>query len=220
MENFPISQTESGLHIDGVPDAVALVSIRGHKAQRLSDLALHQSDLKFALEALETLSAPGCSIFVQEALWRAAIIHYIKCFGDSSRFSLSESKLYKSSPPEALEAFRYFKELRNRHISHDENSYAQSIPGAAINNGKKDYKIEKIMCLSFHAQTLEQANYSNLHLLISDALFWVNGEFDKVCDLITKELETIPHDEIMSLPRLNYRTPEITDAYAPRDKFK
>jgi len=108
-------------------------------------------------------------------------------------------------------AFDYFLMLRNKHIVHDENSYAQSIPGAAINRGDKDYKVEKIICLAAHGNTLEQANYSNLKLLIERALTWVISEFDKCCDLLTSELESLSYQELAEKPDVSYQVPDVGD---------
>ena len=74
--------------------------------------------------------------------------------------------------------FDYFKNLRNKHFIHDENSYAQSLPGAVLNKGNKPFKIEKIICVNTVAETLEQENYSNLQLLIEKARDWVDKEFE------------------------------------------
>lgn len=81
---------------------------------------------------------------VRQSLWRSAIVHFGKCFGKSaSRFQLNPNAIWKGNQS-ALEAFKYYKDLRNKHVVHDENSYAQSIPGAILNNGKKPYKIGDI----------------------------------------------------------------------------
>ena len=38
MEQFPISKTDAGLHIEGFPDALKVIRLDGPLAQRLSDL--------------------------------------------------------------------------------------------------------------------------------------------------------------------------------------
>ena len=154
MESHPISQRESGLHIEGFPDAVKVLAIKGPRAKRLSDLALHRADLDFAEECLDAINVtPEEPRVLREALWRSAILHFLKCFGDAgARFQLSAERILKGTPPEAAMAFDYFKGLRNKHIVHDENSCSQSIPGAILNNGNKAYKIEKIICFSAKAE--------------------------------------------------------------------
>ena len=50
MEDFSITKSAQGFHIEGFPEAVKVLRISGPKSQRLADLALHKSDLDFALD--------------------------------------------------------------------------------------------------------------------------------------------------------------------------
>ena len=126
MEHFPITKTDAGLQIEGFPDAVKVVRIEGRQAKRFADLTLHKTDLEFASECLAAINhVPEQPWVLRQALWRAAIIHYMKCFGDGARFQLSAAKIYKGNAL-ALGAFNYFKDIRHKHVAHDENSYAQS----------------------------------------------------------------------------------------------
>lgn len=82
----------------------------------------------------------------------------MKCFGDAgARFQLDAARVYRGRPADALTAFTYFKDLRNKHMVHDESSYAQSVPGAVLNDGSQPHKVEKIVCLSMIGHTLEPA---------------------------------------------------------------
>jgi hypothetical protein len=149
MEYFPITKTAQGFHIEGFPDAVKVLGISGPKSRRLADLALHKSDLDFALECLTAINQVAEEPYIiRQALWRSAIVHFIKCFSESeSRFSLNPKQVYKNDPG-ASEPYRYFDSLRNKHLIHDENSYAQCLPGAVLNKKGMDHKIAKIVCLS------------------------------------------------------------------------
>ena len=221
MEHLAISNTETGLHIEGFPDAVKVVGIDGHEAKRLADLSLHKADLEFAYSCLETINqAPEDPNVIREALWRSAIVHSLKCFGNSARFQLAPEKIYRTEPPEALTAFHYFKNLRNKHVVHDENSYAQSIPGAVLNNGKKSYKIEKIICFTAIVATLEQDNYGNLKLLIQKARDWVVSAFDTLCKRLTINLEKKPYDELLARESISYRVPTIDEIHHLRKNPK
>src|ERR1700690_1101730 len=107
MEQIQLRQTDSSrLQIEGFPDAVKVVKLTGPKAQRLADLSLHCSDLRFALDSLRELNVVGLSEHVRESLWRSAMVHFYKCFGSSqSRFSLDAASIYKGQPPEAMMNF-------------------------------------------------------------------------------------------------------------------
>lgn len=211
MDEYSVSQRDGKLHIEGFPDAVKLIKLDGPKAQRIADLLLHRHDLEFAGACLDGINlVTAAPEFLREALWRSAIVHFAKCFGNSAaRFQLSREKIYRNEPPEAKQVFDYFQHLRDKHIVHDENAYAQSIPSAVLNGGNKAYKIEKILCLGTHGNTLEQANYSNLKLLIGTALEWVSSEFETCCQVVTKELEAIPYTELLNRPNVAYRVPEV-----------
>jgi hypothetical protein len=213
MEHFDITKTALGFHVEGFPNAVRLVQIDGPKAQRLADLSLHKSDLDFAADCLAAINqVPEEPTVFATALWRSAVIHYMKCFGDSgARFQLSAEKIYRGEPPEALVNFQLFRDLRNKHLVHDENSYAQSVPGAVLNKGNKSYKIEKIICLKLTFEVLGQESYNNLKLLIDKAHAWVVSEFDALCEILAKELETESYQRLSARQSVNYRVPTVED---------
>ena len=211
MEYFPITKTATGFHVEGIPDAVKLVSLDDPISRRLSDLALHGADLEFAAECLAAVNeVPKQSQVTREALWRSAIIHYGKCFGKShARFQLQPKRVYKGEPSEAQESFEFFHSLRNKNVVHDENSYTRGIPCAAVNNGEKSYKIEKVLCLSAQASVLGQENCSNLNMLINKDLPWLVADFDKCCTKITAELEEGSIDELLQIDEATSQTPTV-----------
>jgi hypothetical protein len=217
MENIAITHNENTFHIEGFPDAVKVLKITGPKSKRLADLALHKMDLDFALKCLETINnTPSEPSLLREVLWQASVIRFIKCFGGSySRFSLDPKVVYKDDI-EAVEAFNFFLSLRNKNIVHDENSYTQCLPGAALNKDGMDYKIAKIICLSTVGTVLGQGNYNNLHLLATNARKWVISQFDKICHILTAELEARPYNELLAMEGIAYTAPAGDDVHKPR----
>lgn len=217
MEHFPITKTAQGFHVEGFPDAVKVLRITGPKSQRLADLALQKADLDFSLKCLSAINqVPEQPYLLRQALWRSAVVHFIKCFGRSeARFSLDPKKVYKGDTG-ALEPCEYFESLRNKHLVHDENSYAQCLPGAVLNKRSMDHKIAKIVCLSVIGDTLSQDNYSNLHLLVTRAREWVVAQFDELCDVLTAELEPKPYDELLASDGITYSTPGADDVHGTR----
>lgn len=217
MEHFSITKTGQRFHIEGFPDAIKVLRITGPKSQRLANLALHKADLHFALECLTAINHAAEEPYVlRQALWRSAIVHFIKCFGQSkSRFSLDPKKVYKGDT-EAFEPFEYFESLRNKHLVHDENSYAQCLPGAVLNKKGMDHKIAKIVCLSVIGDTLNQENYSNLHLLVTRAREWVVAQFDELCAILTSELEPKSHHDLFAMDGITYTAPGADDVHQAR----
>jgi|SRR5471030_127125 len=218
MDIYNITETDTGFNIEGIPDAVAIVKTGGRIAQRISDLSLHKIDLCFALDCVDLLENHDENPTLSQALWNSAITSFCKCYGRGIRSPLSEKHTLKNKPAEALEAFRYFKHLRNKHLIHDENSYSQSLPGAAINNGSKPYKIEKIICFSARSVTNVKESKLNLRLLITDSLYWVISEFDKLCDQLTTELEKENYESLSERQVMHYETPKLTEISQPRDQ--
>lgn len=218
MEPIDISRTESGFHIEGFPDAVKAIRLSGPVARRLADLWLHKQDLDFAAECLSDINqVPDVERVRREALWRSAIVHYAKCFGTSkSRFQLNASKILRGEPL-GLATHKFFTELRDKHVVHDENSYALCFPGAVLNRGDKSYKIEKILCFAGFIQTLNQEHWANLKLLIDKAHAWVASEFDGICALLTKDLEQQTYAVLLARDGMTVRVPSLDEVGRTRD---
>ena len=56
MENFAITKSDAGFHVEGFPEAVKVLGLKSREAQRLADLALHNSDLEFSLSCLDGIN--------------------------------------------------------------------------------------------------------------------------------------------------------------------
>ncbi|UXU86796.1 hypothetical protein [Burkholderia sp. S-53] len=220
MENFPITAAEGWFDINGVPDAAVVVGLKDKRARRLADLFLHKDDLEFAAECLERIATkperPDLDDFLKEALWRTAVIHFFKCFGDGARFRLARDAVYKTEPPEAKIVFDHMKDLRNKHFVHDENSYLQCRPTAVLNDGSKRYKVEKIVCVAIRSATLHQDSFTNLRLLVTKALEWVVAEFDSLADAITAELESLDYVTLAAMPAPQVTIPSHEEAGVTR----
>jgi len=207
-----------GWRIEGFPDAVKVAAIKGPSALKLAHYVLHLQDLQFAHECVVTLrDNPPQAPIVREALWHSAIIHYVKCFGkNNSRSMLPRAKIYDAGPSRV--AFNYFHDLRNKHVAHDENAYSQALPGAIIAAEGKSYKIEKIVCTGFTAQTLVEANITNLCSLIEVALSWIEHQIDEICAELTKELEAEDYSALLSRPDMTYRAPTLDELGSKRQQ--
>jgi len=217
MEDLGFKQTKEEIQIDGFPDAVKVVQITGEKAKRLADLTLHRTDLKFAIGFLEGINLVAEeSEWLRKGLWHSAIVNFMKCFGKSkSRVPLDYKKVYKGERV-GKDVFLYFKNLRNKHVVHDENAYTQSHPGAIINKKSCDHQIAKIICVAFIGVALDQAAYSNLHTSITHALKWVEEQIEDLCNVLTLELEAVPYDDLFSRKEIVYAPPKVEEIDKPR----
>ena len=116
-----------------------------------------------------------------------------------------------------MEPYKYFDSLRNKHLVHDENSYAQCLPGAILNKKDMKHKIAKIVCLSITGETLAQDNYSNLHLLIARALEWVVTQFDQLCNMLSVELELEQFETLLARQGITYSVPGVDEIHEARN---
>lgn len=210
MEKLPIEFTGKSFEVKGIPGAAKMIEITGPKAKKIADLGLHAGDLGFAMECLQTINSTESEV-ARRAMWEAAVVHFMKCFGgNQARSSLHRGKIYGSDKGANI-AFDYFFDLRHKHVVHDENSWSQSLPGAVLNGPNNKRKIELVTTLNLEGSSMAQANYSNLHQLISVAQTWVGDAYDKLCESIRSDLEELPYDELVKRKTPIYRAPAIEE---------
>ncbi|SET78159.1 hypothetical protein [Variovorax sp. OV084] len=207
MDDIVFSQTPEGLSIEGYPDAVKVVKVGGEKAWKLADFSLHINDLKFSRECLEVLNAPAESLFLRQALWRSAVIHYTKCFATGVRRKLTPGAIYAGQPPLALEAQKYFLELRNKHLAHDISNFLSVEVGAGINKEGQEFKVARVFCPVFEVETLNDGNFNNLKLLVDHAIEWVDVERDRLCVAITSDLEKESWKNLIARDQMTFTAP-------------
>lgn len=223
MENIPFIPVGANLRIEGYPNAVKVIEIDDTKSRRLADLFLHKVDLEIAFTNLRLIEHHSDTQDVDprigDALWESSIIRFLKCFGKAkARMSLDPTEIYKGEPPEAMLAFCFFKKLRNKHVAHDENSYAQCLPGAILNAPGCSNKIEKIICLDARVVTLEQDSFDNLGKLIKKALTWVEHQFDDLDQEVILELEREPYEALVAKREVQLHVPAVEDIGKNRRK--
>lgn len=199
------------IEIQGFSDDVRAITLTPIEGKWLADLSLHREDLQFSARCLDEINLHPTNQFVQQALWRCAVVHFVKCFGDGARRFLQPAQILKGQPNIAVWAFGYMKALRHKHIIHDDNTLSQSISGAILNAPSAQHKIAKVFAMPMHADTLMDENYSNLKLLCELALGWVEAEFDCEADRITVELEKLSHDELNSRVEPSYQVPQVDE---------
>lgn len=217
MEPLRLTLTETGLQIEDIPDGVQVIGLLGPTTRRAADLLLHQSDLQFAKASLESIAGmPDDAVVVRKALWRTSIVHLFKCFGSGRRFQLSPATIYKAQGPLAHSVFDHFKNLRNKHFVHDENSYSQAHVCAVLNDGTKSYKVEKVGIIGATAKTMEPENLINLRSLIAAALEWVAQQLEQEVVRISAELEAKPYAELKSTAPPQIHVPTLTEVGQPR----
>ena len=116
-----------------------------------------------------------------------------------------------------MDAFKYFKELRNKHLAHDENDYTTCIPCASINLGGKSYKVENVGFIGTTAMTLDQSNFTNLFSLIAEAKNWVEERHIKLTKAINDELEAMTLEDLLAHEEAHLSMPDLDRIDLPRE---
>lgn len=111
-------------------------------------------------------------------------------------------------PPAAGEVFTYFKAMRNKHLIHDENPWAQCLAAVVLNRETTKEAIADVTYLAFRVVTLDQPNYSNLKLLATKARQWVTVELDRLHKAIVADVSREDANELRAKPELRVRIPD------------
>ena len=118
-------------------------------------------------------------------MWHSAVLHLFKCFGQSaSRGPLLVSKVFEDSP-QALYYFVYFKNLRDKHFLHDENSFSQVRTVVAIHNPGIEPSLELLHRLE-RMPTIGRTPIHYLTRVLRHTLEWIERNFVKRRENILK----------------------------------
>jgi hypothetical protein len=221
MQNINFEyKKEQCFEIKDFPDAEKVIALRSAKAQDLADIALCRSDLLQAEEYLDSSVVIEDGSTAQRALWRMAVITFMKCFGkNNARAHSLDIKQILIDDAFGQEVFIYFKNLRDKNIAHDDNPIDQCLVGAVINKVSAPYKIEKIITCNLHGEVYAEGNISNLKKLIKAALTHVENKYDEICVELTSEMEPMDHVDLIRMEDLIYNVPTAEDVSKNRKRF-
>ena len=204
-----ITRLGDGIHIEGYPNAVGVRRINDRDAQQLQALALHRSDLNYCREALTALAGLDRSaqpLFAQ-ALWLSAIARYFKCFGNSrARTQLSRKKVLKDHPG-ADKVFACFRNLRDKHLIHDEDPYSQSFCGVVLNARDAESPVADIISLTMNPGPVDDDSIGSFSHIVGLALAWVEATHDELHTRLRKMYEDWTYEDLLALPMISYTVP-------------
>jgi hypothetical protein len=202
-----ISVHGNDLHIEDYPDAVAVKALDAQEARQLGSLVLNERDLRMAEEALHAGDAAESLTPLSEVLWTSAVALYFKAFGASkARIPLDAKKIFKGRP-DALQCHRHFADLRNKHLLHDENAYAQPFVGLALNRRGMDWKVADVLSGVLFAYTADDSHRQPFRQLVGYALAWVSAERDGMHERLGKQYNAKSYDELDALSGISFRVP-------------
>lgn len=219
MKHLSTSRRGDALHIEDYPQAVALKQVDSADARELMSLALHHSDMVackgFIDDIYQFRNLPNSEHLIH-ALWIAAIALFFKCFGrNDARGRLSAKEVFADHDG-ALPVFQFFKDLRDKHLIHDENPYSQGAVALVINPIENPHKVADVLSMSFHSFTADESHVDSFSPLVEVASGWVWQKMDRLHSKIAQEFELISHPELMALPDVQYSPPTADSAGSSR----
>jgi hypothetical protein len=157
---------ESGAPPDGW-EQMPTVQLSGlPSAQELIDLTSIFQDLGFVVACcdrlLDPLESSDRDNVLAQALWSAALVAYVRCFGSGKRVGLDASFLEQVGLEGEVQAWhRYLRNMRDKHIAHSVNPFETILVGAVLTpSGKRDRKVEGIAVLALkHLTAADQGVY-------------------------------------------------------------
>ena len=218
MNSIQFSIENNKLIIEGFPDGlyVAKLPLEDPMVRQLQSLALAHVDMEDVLNSLSIIH-PGNNNIINRALFESALVKFYKNFTKSaSRIPLKEGKVFKAVPKEARKGFLQYKALRDKHIVHDENLYADAIVIAIINSKDAAESVPQVGINIFISE-LYNTHAAALIKLASATLDWIKLEIDALCDKLKAQYNALEYKELLNLEPASYTAPGVNDLYKDRN---
>lgn len=159
-------------------------------------------DLGFVKECLSELKgiidSKKDAPLVSEALFNAALIRLYSCFDGNKALKKS---ILDDLPDGAKEVFRFFKNYRDKHISHKVNPIDQMKPGVILNSGEnKEKRVIAVGCFGMQDMSFMDPSFINSSLGFTEAL--IEYVAKNVKELETEFLKEAQSESIEKMYRL------------------
>jgi hypothetical protein len=206
---FSVDETtkQITMNITSHPNPAKVIEIPEDLAAVFVNLALHRTDLSRARAFLDEFDRqggvePGQRMStVCKGLWHAALGSTFKCFQHSAaraeKFDADTIFGTDVTSPERA-AFDLLKDLRNRHVLHDENDWMQPLPIAVVAMPGHQPVVSDFDCVVIEG--VDTAHVEQLGTVVNAALAWVNGQIESQIGVIRDDLLARGYDELMALP--------------------
>jgi hypothetical protein len=212
MQNINFEHKQNSFELTDFPDAEKIIRLRCGIAKELADVSLQISDLLQANEYLDLSIDAEDKSATQNALWKMAVITFMKCFGkNNARTYNLDIKQFFPEDVKAQEFFLYFKKLRDKNIAHDDNPIDQCLVGAIINKVDAPYKVEKIITTNLKGSVYAEDSIGNLKRMINVIQTHLVESYDELCIDLTSELESMDHTDLIKKENLIYNVPTKYD---------
>jgi hypothetical protein len=106
-----------------------------------------------------------------------------------------------------MDVFQYYKDLRDKHIIHDENPYSQAFTAVALNTKDSQFKVADIVSLSMNILTTDKEHIQSFSQLVQFTYEWVKIKHEELHNKLGAEYEKKDYETLLLLPDVIYQKP-------------
>jgi hypothetical protein len=187
------------------------VPLDGPSARALADQAAIIQDLQFVMECckrlLTELAKPEVArdAVVPNALWSAALVAYVRCFGQGKRFGLDTEDV-RALPLEG-EVMKYHQWVlaqRDKLTRHASNPFDAAKVGAALSPPDRDQRrVEGIAILATSRVLVDDTGVRQLGALASELAKQTAEKAQTQQDTVLADAQQLSLDRLYKLPPLD-----------------
>lgn len=194
-----LERTAKGLHVIGYPDAIMIGKLNSKVSRRLAILRMHQSALMTAQSLMVRLyNHPLEDGELAHGLLVGIVATYFSCYGkNNAAFTLAPDRIF-AKRSDVKEVFYYWKDIRDKHLIHNESEMTQMRTGVVLGEGGR---IIDILSLQASARiALDQEHQQSLQDLIGFTMSRLLEEINDLIPLVFQEVEAMNPEQRMKLP--------------------
>jgi hypothetical protein len=167
----------------------------------------------------EGFRSVGTSGFLEKALYTAALIAYMRCFGTGKRKTKLDEGIFSGDAAHMLYRHRYWKDTRNKHLAHSVNAFDTTSSAAWIKGlDTEEPDIQQVgVIFTFRASDA----IDDIRWLVKVATYAQTiafGRMDRANKKLDERVRSLSKEKLKKLKRLTVYPPMGPEAAAtPRD---
>jgi hypothetical protein len=191
-------------------------------ARELADLASIFQDLGFVVgccdRLLDLLASSDRDPVLTEALWSAALVAYVRCFGSGKRVGLDPTIVEQVGlQGDVKDWHQYLRDMRDKHVAHSVNPFETVLVGAVLTPpDKEDRKVEGIATLASKLITSDKQGVYQLGQLAKALRAKVGNSCRASREKVQAEAEMLDVAKLYAYPPLRIYAPRNEQAGKPR----
>lgn len=195
---------------------IPIVEYRSEKARELADIASIILDLRAILDSckrlLQLMDSDSDDQVLLESLWTSALVRYVRCFSHGKREGL-RTDILDELIDGAREVHQFFKDIRDKHISHSVNPFEQVKVGVVLTPREgADRKVEGISTLHIRQLASSREGVETLFRLVYELEKEVSERGKELQSQVMEEARELSVEELEQGSVLGLTAPDSGEA--------